>query len=150
MGKSAPPGGGVVLSVMAMLRQSRLVILLKSTDFGLAIRDADPDVGKVLLNEVRECDDGIFFGRTERCDTLNFVFSKLNLSLESGDSSRNVHAGESESANVDECNGDVTPITDRFVQVYPRCLPMTLPGARCYTAMLLASGCRAPNILSRK
>jgi hypothetical protein len=29
-----------------------LVILLKPTDFGLAVRNTDPDVGKVLLNEM--------------------------------------------------------------------------------------------------
>jgi hypothetical protein len=87
-----------------MLRQSRLVTLLKPTDFGLAVRNTDPDVGKVLVNETWEREDGFFFGCTERCDTFNFVLSILKLSLESGDSSWNIHAGKSESAEIDECN----------------------------------------------
>jgi len=41
------------ISAMAMFRQSRLVILLKPADFRLAVRNTNPDVGKVLLNEAR-------------------------------------------------------------------------------------------------
>jgi len=50
----------------ALFRQSRLVILLKPTDFGLAVRNTEPDVGKVLLNEMGERDDCFFFGCAER------------------------------------------------------------------------------------
>ena len=82
------------------------MILLKFTDFGLAVRNADPDVGKVLLNEILERDDGFFFGCTERPDTFNFVLAIPNLSFESGDSSWNVHDWVSESGRVDECNRD--------------------------------------------
>lgn len=91
-----------------MLRQSRLLILLKSADFGLAVRNAAPDVGKVFLNEMWEGNDSFLSGRTEGCDTFNFVLSIPNLSLESGNSSWNVHADESESAKLAERNGDVT------------------------------------------
>jgi hypothetical protein len=77
-----------------MYRQLRLVILSEPKDFGLAARNADPHVGKVLLNEMWERNDGFFFGCTERRDSLNFALSIPNLSLESGDSSWNVHAGE--------------------------------------------------------
>jgi len=74
----------------ALFRQSRLVILLKPTDFGLAVRNTEPDVGKVLLNEMGERDDCFFFGCAERRYTFNVVLSIPNLSLESGGSSRNV------------------------------------------------------------
>src|ERR1700722_6295347 len=83
-----------VVSTIAMYRQSRLAILSESTDFGLAVRNADPHVGKVLLNEMWERNDRFFFGCTERRDTLNFALSIPNLSLESGDFSWNVHPGE--------------------------------------------------------
>ena len=100
---------------MAIFRQSRLVIFLKSTDFGFAVRNADADVGKVLLNEMWERNDGFFFGCTERRDTFNFVLSIPNLSLESSDSSWNVHASESESAKVDERNGDFSTVISVLV-----------------------------------
>jgi hypothetical protein len=41
-----------VLSAIALLCQLRLVILLKSTDFGLAVRNSNPDIGKVPLHEM--------------------------------------------------------------------------------------------------
>jgi hypothetical protein len=83
---------------------------LKCADFGLAVRNADPDVGKVLLNEMWERNDGFFFGCTERRDSFNFVLSIPNLSLESGDSSWNVHVGESELARFDERSSDFSPV----------------------------------------
>lgn len=78
---------------MAIFRQLRICDLAESTDFGLAGRNAEPNVGKVLPNDMCERNDGFFFGCAERRDTFNFVLSIPNLSLESGDSSWNVHAG---------------------------------------------------------
>jgi hypothetical protein len=51
---------------------------------------------------MRERSDGLFFVGTERRNTFNFALSIPNFSLEGGDSSWNVHAGESELAEVDE------------------------------------------------
>lgn len=72
---------GVMSVMMAIFRQSRLVMLLKPTDFCLAVRNTTPDVRKVLPNEMWERNDGLFFGCRERADTLNFVLSIPNLSF---------------------------------------------------------------------
>jgi hypothetical protein len=56
------------------------VISLKPTNL---LRNAGPDVGKVLLNEMRERSDGFFFVGTERRNTFNFALSIPNFSLES-------------------------------------------------------------------
>jgi hypothetical protein len=85
-----------------MFRQSRLVMLLKPPDFGLAVSNTGTDVGNVLRNETGELEDGFFFRCAERRDTFNFVLSISNLSFESGNSSRNAHGCKSESAEVDE------------------------------------------------
>jgi hypothetical protein len=51
-----------------------LVILLKSTDFGLAVRNSSPDTGKLPLHEMWERNDGFFFGRTRAAmPSISFV-----------------------------------------------------------------------------
>ena len=67
---------------MAMFRQS--LIFLKTSDFGLAVRNINSDVGEVLLSEMWEREDCLLFSCPERRDTFNLVLSTTNLSLESG------------------------------------------------------------------
>ncbi len=78
------------MSEIAISRQLRLLIL-KFTDFRLTVRNANPYIGKVLLNEMWERKDGVFFGFAECRNPHNLVLSIPNLARESGDSSWNAH-----------------------------------------------------------
>ena len=102
-----------------MFRQ--LLILLKPSNFGLAVRNIYSDVGEVLLNEMWEREDSLLFSCPECCDTFNFVVSILNFSLQGGDSSQYVHDGRSR-AGLGAINEGVINegVMGMFQQLSPR------------------------------